>query len=142
MDIDENNTEDQDKNISPDNTSENISELEEDKEKIKEQLYQEYRSLFKQFSGTPDEMNPDMISGNKKLIQCRHEIIFHINARVMEEDELGNHVATTAICIKNYHIPVPADKEYNVYMDAFFKHLETCIAQSAQYSKDKENNNG
>jgi uncharacterized protein (UPF0297 family) len=116
-----------------------------DEEKIKEELYGQYKSLLDQVSGygSADQINPDVLSGNKKLIYCRHEIIFNINARVMEEDELGNHVATTAICTKNYHIPVPSDKDYNIYMDAFFKHLESCLSQSAQHSSNKkEETNG
>lgn len=114
-----------------------------EEERIKEQLYKEYIALFNQFSGSSQRLNPDLIEGKKKLISCRHEIVFNINARVMEEDELGNTVATAAICTKNYHIPVPSDKDYNVYMDAFFKHLESCLSQSAQHSSNKkEETNG
>lgn len=129
-------------NNDTENSKENI-ENNIDKEKIKEELYKQYESLMHQFSpGSMNHLNPDLISGNKKLIACRHEIIFNINARVMEEDELGNPVATTAICTKNYHIPVPADKDYNIYMEAFFKHLESCLSQSAKHSSEKEKSDG
>jgi hypothetical protein len=126
MDIDTNNNENDKKN---------------EEERIKEQLYKEYIALFNQFTGSSQRLNPDLIEGKKKLISCRHEIVFNINARVMEEDELGNAVATTAICTKNYHIPVPSDKDYNVYMKSFFEYLESCLSKSAQYSK-KENSDG
>lgn len=130
-------------NTDSEKTNSKNSDSDIDKEKIKDQLYKQYESLMHQFSpGSMNYMNPDMISGNKKLIACRHEIIFNINARVMEEDELGNPVATTAICTKNYHIPVPADKDYNVYMEAFFKHLESCLSQSAKHSSTKEKSDG
>lgn len=111
----------------------------EQSEKDKEQLYQEYLSLFKQINMSA--LDPDLSTGKKKLLMCRHEIVFNINAHVMEEDEQGNTVATKAICTKNYHIPVPADKDYDIYMKSFFEYLEKCLSQSAQHST-KENNNG
>ena len=105
--------------------------------KIRDQLYEEFTLLQQQLNGVVDKPDHDLAYGKKKLIpSCRHELIFNINANVLEADELGNAIATKAICTKNYHIPVPSDKDYNVYMAAFFEYLEQCIAQSATQAKN------
>lgn len=111
------------------------NQSEENDQKTKEELYKNYQALFNQFSGQAQTLDPNLISGKKKLVSCRHEIIFNINARVLEEDEAGNPVSTTAIATKNYHIPVPSDKDYNIYMKSFFEYLESCLAQSATNAK-------
>jgi hypothetical protein len=71
-----------------------------------------------------------------KLLSCAHEIIFSITANVMEENEHGETTRCVEVCNKNYHIPVPPLKDYNVYMDTFFKFLENCIASAANHTKD------
>lgn len=73
----------------------------------------------------------------KKLISCPHEIIFDIKATVMEENEKGEIVGCKEICRKDYHIPVPPKKDYNLYMESFFEHLEKCIISSAKHSEEK-----
>lgn len=75
----------------------------------------------------------------QKLISCRHEIVFDITANVLQENEEGEVIGTTKICRKNYHIPVPADKDYDEYMVAFFDYLENCIANTASTVNQTQN---
>lgn len=72
-----------------------------------------------------------------KLIECRHEILIGVTANIMEEDDMGQLVGSKEICKKNYHIPVPSDKDYNHYLKGFFDFLETCMSSSI----DKANEN-
>jgi maltose-binding protein MalE len=84
--------------------------------------------------------NANEIDENQKLFDSRHEIIFSITANVVEQDDTGQAVASRHICRKNYHIPVPATKDYNEYMTAFFDFLEKCLSDSANQAnhiKDK-----
>lgn len=80
-----------------------------------------------------------------KLIECRHEILIGVTAHVMEEDDTGTTVASKEICKKNYHIPVPSNKDYNQYMQGFFDFLEQCMKSSIEKTnesvKDKEEHN-
>ena len=78
---------------------------------------------------------------NKKLLDCRHEIVFTLIANVIEQNDQGEAVASKHICKKNYHIPVPATKDYNTYMTAFFEFLENCIANSAQQANPIQETN-
>jgi hypothetical protein len=77
-----------------------------------------------------------------KLIQCTHEIVFTVTARVLEENLKGEIVGEKEVSIKTYHIPVPIDKDYNNYMSTFFKYLEDkmieTIDHSNETSKEKE----
>lgn len=77
-----------------------------------------------------------------KVLDCAHEIIFTINAHVLTQNEKGELTGTKEICVKNYHIPVPIDKDYVIYMKAFFDYLEQKILESIQdtnrTAKDKE----
>ena len=67
-----------------------------------------------------------------KLIDCAHEIVFTINAHVLSQNEKGELVSSREICVKNYHIPVPIDKDYNNYMTTFFEYLEKKIIDTIQ----------
>lgn len=88
--------------------------------------------------------NPIKEDSLEKLIDCAHEIVFSINANVLMQNEKGEHVGTREICVKNYHIPVPIDKDYNNYMSVFFEYLEKkiieSIADTNKTAKDKEDN--
>lgn len=79
----------------------------------------------------------------KKLILCNHEIVFNITAHVLEENLKGEIVGSKEICAKDYHIPVPFDKDYHNYMNIFFNRLEECIIHGVdnanEISKDKNN---
>jgi hypothetical protein len=111
-----------------------------EQDKIKDQLYEEFLLLQKQLNGSTDQLDHDLAYGKKKLIDsCRHEIVFSIVANVLEADEAGNPTASKEICTKNYHIPVPSDKDYHIYMNVFFNHLENCISNSAKFAKDEQN---
>lgn len=79
----------------------------------------------------------------KKLIDCSHEIVFTIRASVLEENEKGETIGCKEVCQKDYHIPVPPKKDYNTYMETFFKYLENCITYSAKNSANNtEDKNG
>ena len=86
-----------------------------------------------------------LFEGQQKKIECAHEIIFNITARVMSEDENGNDSECKEILTKNYHIPVKEKAEYKQFIDAFFRFLENCMAQSAKHAYDNtptvDNNN-
>jgi hypothetical protein len=105
----------------------------------KEDILEKVNSIFHQLNG--DSLSGHLFEDNTKLISCRHEIIFNINANVLEENELGETVGSKAICTKNYHIPVPSDKDYNEYMDSFFSFLENCISQAAIKSNEETKTN-
>jgi hypothetical protein len=112
---------------------ENFKELTQSSQKIDEIL--EYKRQFE--DPTADEKI-------EKLIDCPHEIIFTINAKVLAQNEKGELIDTREICIKNYHIPVPIDKDYKNYMGIFFKYLEDQIIDAVDYSnqnsQDKKEN--
>lgn len=105
-----------------------------------EELIKDIEDLQKHINGSYSELDQGMAEGTKKLISCKHEIVFNIRARVLEEDDTGQTVGTKSICVKNYHIPVPSDKDYDIYMKTFFDHLEKCISASAKQAKESENN--
>jgi len=74
-----------------------------------------------------DMKNDYEFEDKKKLIQCSHEIVFSINASVLMENEKGELTGTREICTKNYHIPVPIDKDYEIFMKTFFDYIENCL---------------
>lgn len=102
---------------------ENFKELTQSSEKIDEIL--EYKRQFE---------NPTADEKIEKLIDCPHEIIFTINAKVLAQNEKGELIDTREISVKNYHIPVPIDKDYKNYMAIFFKYLEDKIIDAVDYS--------
>lgn len=71
-----------------------------------------------------------------KLIQCTHEIVFTVTARVLEENLKGEVIGEKDISIKTYHIPVPIDKDYNSYMSTFFKYLEDNMLKAIDHSNE------
>lgn len=101
----------------------NFKELTQSSEKIDEIL--EYKRQFE---------NPTADEKIEKLIDCPHEIIFTINAKVLAQNEKGELIDTREICVKNYHIPVPIDKDYKNYMAIFFKYLEDKMIDAVDYS--------
>lgn len=102
---------------------ENFKELTQSSEKIDEIL--EYKRQFE---------NPTADEKIEKLIDCPHEIIFTINAKVLAQNEKGELIDTREISVKNYHIPVPIDKDYKNYMAIFFKYLEDRMVDAVDYS--------
>lgn len=75
-----------------------------------------------------------LFEGQQKKIQCTHEIVFNITARVMSQDEEGRDTECKEILTKNYHIPVKEKTEYAEFMDAFFKYLEQCLSETAKHA--------
>lgn len=102
----------------------------------------EYDDLFKQKLEELDKMTVEEIQGllssnieqlnqkPKKLIDCAHEIVFTVTANVLMENEKREIIGTEEVCTKNFHIPVPVDKDYKVFMKAFFEHIEKCLLTS------------
>jgi hypothetical protein len=85
----------------------------------------------------------DLDESDEKLISCPHEIVFTINANVLAENDKGELVSSKEICSKKYHIPVPIDKNYHIFMTAFFQYLENCLQTSASQAYNQEEvNNG
>lgn len=73
----------------------------------------------------------------EKLLECRHELVITVNAKVLEQDETGNVVGINEICKQNYHVPVPQNKNYHEYMAGFFNRLQKCIMESDKEATDK-----
>lgn len=104
------------------------------------------KALYENTPEVADSNNPKSIIDDPerpgKLIQCTHEIVFTVTARVLEENLKGEIVGEKEVSIKTYHIPVPIDKDYNNYMATFFKYLEDkmieTIDHSNEISKEKE----
>ncbi len=114
-------------------TKQEYSDLE--KEKILEAI----EGIKKQYKIGSESLASEMYmdSDVAKLIDCRHEILIKVTAHVIEQDVSGTTVGTKEICQKNYHIPVPENKDHNVYLAGFFDFLEGCMSQSAE-SQEKE----
>ena len=73
----------------------------------------------------------------EKLLECRHEIVITVNAKVLEQDETGNVVGINEICKQNYHVPVPQNKNYHEYMAGFFNKLQKSIMESDKEATEK-----
>jgi hypothetical protein len=107
---------------------------EEDKQKILDAI----EALRKQHDSASLAHNISMSSD--KLIECKHEIVVQVVAKILEEDNLGTTIGAKEICQKNYHIPVPANRDYNEYTKGFFEFLENCMSTSI--NNLEEDNNG
>lgn len=88
------------------------------------------RGVHEQYSQY--SLSNEISQENEKLLDCRHEIVITITAKVLEQDEKGEPVGAKEICKQNYHVPVPQNKHYHEYMDGFFNRLRECIASSDQ----------
>lgn len=67
----------------------------------------------------------------KKLTDAPHEIIFDVTATVMEENNKGEIIGTKEISTQRYHIPVPINQNYEVFMKTFFHHIHECLNDTA-----------
>jgi hypothetical protein len=70
-----------------------------------------------------------------KLIDCPHEIVFSITANVLEQNEEGQTIGSKELCVRTYHIPIPAEKDYKEYMDAFFGFFEKTLQASVEQAE-------
>ena len=91
--------------------------------------------LNSQYQSVLDDTQPN------KLTDSPHEIMFDVTAHVMEENTKGEIVGTKQICTKKYHIPVPIDQDYHLFMSAFFSHVENCLSQSIEKTSNNESSN-
>lgn len=100
--------------------------------KLEDVAYRIFESM-----GHGTELHDQILLDDKKLAICRHEISITIIANIMEEDETGENVTTTSIAKNNYRIPVPANRDHNEYLKAFFDHFENCMKTSAKQDSEK-----
>ena len=107
-------------------TEKNISE--EEKKEIDTIL----EGLLKQNS-----LSNEISQEYEKLLECPHELVITVNAKVLEQDETGNVVGINEICKQNYHVPVPQNKHYHEYMEGFFNKLHKCIMESDKEATEK-----
>lgn len=96
----------------------------------KEKIHSIIDDITKQYNTYP--LSNEISQEHDKLLDCRHEIVIALTARVLEQNDTGEHIGTKEICKQNYHIPVPAFKDYHAYMKGFFDKLEKCITTSDQ----------
>lgn len=110
---------------------------------IQEEDFQEMlNKLYELYDDSLASSQKEELKGeSKKLIECAHEIVFKVTANVLEENKEGQLVSSKEICTKDYHIPVPADKDYKEYMTIFFDFLENGLAASADkiYNQEPKN---
>jgi hypothetical protein len=98
-------------------------------------------NIKKQLSG--HDLSDYISKDNVKLIECKHEIVISVIASVFEENETGETIGAKEIAKKNYHIPVPSNKNYQEYLSGFFNFLENCMTSSAQNMETEgETDNG
>lgn len=95
-----------------------------------------------------EAFNQNLTGQPDKISNATYEIVFDITANVLEENEKGEKIRSQEICTKYYHIPVPLDGDYKVFMEAFFKFLENALSSAASNAyketspyknEDKEN---
>lgn len=67
-----------------------------------------------------------------KLSDCKFELVFNITASLLEQDNTGNLLNTKNMYSQNYHIPIPDEKNHKIFLDTFFKYLETHILESSK----------
>lgn len=90
--------------------------------------FDEQNGIYQNLSGEPE-----------KLSHAPHEIVFNITANVLEENEKGEKTRSKHICTKYYHIPIPIDGNYNIFMDAFFNFLEESLSSAASKTYEQTN---
>lgn len=97
------------------------------------------KAIYENFQQLTNSQYQDIVdyTNLKKVTNSPHEIIFEITANVMEENSKGELIGTKEVCTKKYHIPVPIDKDYDVYMKTFFMHIEACLLNAAKTSQDQ-----
>lgn len=111
-------------------------DLNEEQKIIKEHIEQlknlKQEDIEKIISSKQSLENPIKENEIKKITDSPHEIVFSINAHVLMQNDAGELTGTKEICVKNYHIPVPIDKDYHNYMKTFFDYLEKKILDTIQ----------
>lgn len=82
---------------------------------------------------------PEQDEETKSALSCQYEIVFKIVADVLTQNHKGEVTNTVEICKKNFHIPVPIDAEYKLYMKTFFDYLEKNIIKTIDDTNSSEN---
>lgn len=106
----------------------------------KENIIKALDDIRKQMSG--QDLSDYISAENTKLIECKHEIAISVVASIFEEDDAGQIVGAKEICKKNYHIPVPSNRNYKDYLTGFFNFLENCMSSSIDKVEQEEKTNG
>jgi hypothetical protein len=76
----------------------------------------------------------------KKLIDSPHEIVFSVEANILEQNNNHENIGSRLLHKRNFHMPVPPQQDPAEYMEAFLKHFETALIESAKQMK-KDNTN-
>ena len=97
-----------------------VKEILEDPEKRKEFLQYE-----------------ELDTAPKKLIDCPHEIIFSVEANILEQNEKHENVGSKLIHKTNFHMEVPEGKDAIKYMEGFLQHFQECLLQTAKKENDE-----
>jgi hypothetical protein len=92
------------------------------------------------------ETQLNLFPESTKLISCPHEIIFTVTANVLEEDKEGQNVGSVDLLSQTYHMPVPKDKHYidfvNAFMEFFEKTMTDSYTEAGKNTANKETKNG
>ena len=118
-----------------DNNEENIDHL----RNMSDAIYKNFEQLNQlQYQEIMDHTE------KKKLTNSPHEIIFDVTATVMEENDKGEMIGTKELCTKQFHIPVPVDQKYEIFMQTFFMHIEESLlnATNKAYNNGDTENHG
>jgi hypothetical protein len=92
------------------------------------------------------ETQLNLFPESTKLISCAHEIVFAVTANVLEENKEGQNVGSVELLSQTYHMPVPQDKHYidfvNAFMEFFEKTMETSYNEANKNTENKETKDG
>jgi hypothetical protein len=126
--------------------SEEIPEAQEPKDDILDNLEKilekdEFEEIKQRF-----ETQLNLFPESTKLISCPHEIVFSVTANVLEENKEGQSVGSVELLSQTYHMPVPEDKNYIDFVNAFMEFFEKTMAESYneanKNTEKKETKNG
>tara|TARA_B100000902_G_C26407748_1_gene480824 strand:+ start:38 stop:346 length:309 start_codon:yes stop_codon:yes gene_type:complete len=92
-----------------------VKEILQDPEKRKEFL------KYEELDNTP-----------KKLIDAPHEIVFTVEANILEQNEKHENIGSRLIHKTNFHMPVPEGKDAMEYMDGFLQHFQQCLLNTEE----------
>ena len=127
-------------------TSEETQETQEPKDDVLDNLEKilnkdEFEEIKHRF-----ETQLNLFPESTKLISCDHEIIFSVTANVLEENKEGQNVGSVELLSQTYHMPVPKDKYYIDFVNAFMEFFEKTMADSyneaGKNTANKETKNG
>jgi hypothetical protein len=127
-------------------TSEETQETQEPKDDVLNNLEKilskdEFEEIKHRF-----ETQLNLFPESTKLISCAHEIVFSVTANVLEENKEGQNIGSVELLSQTYHMPVPEEKNYVGFVDAFMEFFEKTMAESYNEADkntvNKETKNG